>query len=52
MQREEKTVQKAIKEAAKRDDMGSAKVSTLYSACSFVVVPNHGDMFVRCITCS
>lgn len=30
VQREEKSVHKAIREAAKRNDMGSAKVSPIY----------------------
>lgn len=36
IQREEKNVQKAIKEAAKRNDMGSAKVLFIYLFTNFL----------------
>lgn len=42
IQREEKNVQKAIKEAAKRNDMGSAKVLLLFL---FILVKGVGFGF-------
>lgn len=35
IEREEKTVQKAIKEAAKRNDIGSAKVVFIFEICDY-----------------